>query len=48
MKVLGVSHSPTVDLGRYAVDGQTITKYNYKFKMIQNGDGTVSVDGTGS
>ena len=38
MKVLGVSLGPTVDLGRA----------DYSFKLIQNGDGTVTVDGTDS
>ena len=38
MKVLGVLLGPTVDLGR--------TDYN--FKLIQDGDGTVTVDGTDS
>ena len=38
MKVLGVSLSPTVDLGRA----------DHNFKMIQDGDGTVPVDDTGS
>ena len=36
MKVLGVSVGPTVDLGRA----------DNNFKLIQNGDGTVTVDGT--
>ena len=38
MDVLGVSLGPTVDLGRA----------DYNFKMFQDGDGTVTVDGTGS
>ena len=38
MEVLGVSLGPTVDLGRAG----------YNFKMFQDGDGTVTVDGAGS
>ena len=38
MEVLGVSLGPTVDLGRV----------DYNLKMFKDGDGTVTVDGTGS
>ena len=38
MEVLGVSLDPTVDLGRV----------DYNFKMFKDGDGTVTVGGTGS
>ena len=39
-KVPGVSLGPTVDLGR--------SDCNFKLISIQNGDGTVPVDATGS
>ena len=38
VEVLGVSLGPTVDLGRV----------DYNFKMFKDGDGTVTVGGTGS
>ena len=38
MEVLGVSLGLTVDLGRV----------DYNLKMFKDGDGTVTVDGTGS
>ena len=38
MEVLGVSLDPTVDLGRV----------DYNLKMFKDGDGTVTVGGTGS
>ena len=38
VEVLGVSLDPTVDLGRV----------DYNFKMFKDGDGMVTVDGTGS
>ena len=38
VEVLGVSLGPTVDLGRV----------DYNLKMFKDGDGTVTVGGTGS
>ena len=38
VEILGVSLGPTVDLGRA----------DYNFEMFKDGDGTVTVGGTGS